>query len=128
MVEQLRVIQAPLAAFFEHALPLEVSAHRIVVGFEPSAAFHAGRASEADALEALTRAARAHFGAPTQVVLAPTGSATSGVRSVAAINAERRSADLASARAAIQAHPVVQEAMRLFGAQLREVKLPAGNG
>ena len=35
-----RVIQAPFAAFFEHAVPLEVTAARVVVGFEPSAAFH----------------------------------------------------------------------------------------
>jgi DNA polymerase-3 subunit gamma/tau len=127
VVEQLRVIQAPLAALFEHAFPLEVTAERVVVGFEPSA-FHVGLASEADALEALTRAARAHFGAPTQVVLEPTAKTANGVRTVAAINAERRIADLASARAAVQAHPVVQEAMRLFDAQLREVKLPGGDG
>jgi DNA polymerase III subunit gamma/tau len=127
VVEQLREIQAPLAALFEHALPLEVTAERVVVGFEPSA-FHVGLASEADALEALTRAARAHFGAPTQVVLEPTARTARGVRTVATINAERRIADLASARAAVQAHPLVQEAMRLFGAQLREVKLPGGDG
>ena len=87
-----------------------------------------GLASEPDALEALTRAARAHFGAPTQVVLEPTARTASGVRTVAAIDAERRVADLASARAAVQAHPLVQEAIRLFGAQLREVKLPGGDG
>ena len=128
VVEHLRVIQAPFAAFFEHALPLEVTATRVVVGFEPSAAFHAARASETDALEALTRAVRTHFGAPTQVVLELAAKPANGVRTVASINAERRIADLANARAAIQAHPVVQEAMRLFGAQLREVKLPSGDG
>ncbi len=125
---QLRVMQAPFAAFFEHALPLEVTAERVVVGFEPSAAFQAARASEPDALEALTRAVRAHFGAPTQVVLERAAKPASGVRTVASLDAERRSADLASARAAVQAHPVVQEAMRLFGAQLRDVKLPSGDG
>ncbi len=128
IVEQLRTIQAPFAAFFEHALPLEVTATRVVVGFEPSAAFHAARAGETDALEALTRAVRTHFGAPTQVILELAAKPANGVRTVAAINAERRVADLASARAAIQAHPVVQEAMRLFAAQLREVKLPSGDG
>jgi hypothetical protein len=47
---------------------------------------------------------------------------------VAAINAEVRAAELAKARAAIEGHPVVQEAIRLFGAQVREVKLPGGEG
>ena len=32
----------------------------------------------------------------------------------------------AEARARVEAHPVVQEAVRLFGAQLRDVKLPTG--
>jgi DNA polymerase-3 subunit gamma/tau len=128
VIEQLRSTQAPFAAFFEHALPLEVTAERVVVGFEPANAFHAARAGETDALEALTRAVRAHFGAPTQVVLEVAAKPVNGVRTVAALNAERRAADLANARATIQAHPVVQEAIRLFGAQLRDVKLPSGDG
>ncbi len=128
VIEQLRVMQAPFAAFFEHALPLEVTAERVVVGFEPSATFQAARASEPEALEALTRAIRTHFGAPTQVVLERAAKPASGVRTVASLDAEQRTADLADARAAVQAHPVVQEAIRLFGAQLRDVKLPSGEG
>jgi hypothetical protein len=45
---------------------------------------------------------------------------------VASVDAERRAADLAKARAAIEAHPVVQEAVRIFGAQVRDVRLPPG--
>jgi len=41
-------------------------------------------------------------------------------------SADRRSAELAKARAAVEGHPLVQEAVRLFGAQLRDVKLPSG--
>jgi hypothetical protein len=54
-----------------------------------------------------------------------------GVRTVASLDAEKaekRSAELAKARAAVENHPVVQEIVRLFGAQVREVKLPSLDG
>jgi DNA polymerase-3 subunit gamma/tau len=121
--------QVAFASFFEHALPVEVSPARVVFGFEPNAGFMALRAAESEALEALTNAVRAHFGgAPTQVVLDVAARPLPGVRTVAALDAEQRIADIARARAAVAAHPVVQEAIRLFGAQLREVKLPGVDG
>jgi DNA polymerase-3 subunit gamma/tau len=120
----LRETKAAFAAFYEHALPLEITPARVVVGFAPEAGFQAARASEPDALEALTRAVRAHFGAPTQVVLEVAAKVSAGMRTVASLEAERRSAELASARAEVEAHPLVQEAIRLFGAQVRDVKLP----
>jgi hypothetical protein len=123
----LRETKAAFAAFYEHALPLEVTAARVIVGFPPEAAFQAGRAAEPDALEALTRAVRAHFGAPTQVVLDVAAKAAPGLRTVASLEADRRAAELASARAEVEAHPLVQEAIRLFGAQVRDVKLPASD-
>jgi DNA polymerase-3 subunit gamma/tau len=128
IIARLRVMQAPFASFFEHALPIEITAARVTISFETSASFQAGRASEPEALEALTRAVRAHFGAPTQVVLELAATPTNGVRTVASLEAEQRSLNLANARAAVAAHPIVQEAMRLFGAQLRDVKLPEGDG
>ena len=43
------------------------------------------------------------------------------------MDAEKRTAELAQARAAVEGHPVVQEAVRLFGAQLRDVRLPTAS-
>ena len=128
IITDLRQTEAHFASFYEHALALEVTPERVVVGFAPGAAFQATGASDPMALEALTRAVRAHFAGPTQVVLELSAIAPPGLRTVAALDAERRSADLASARAAVAGHPVVQEAIRLFGAQLRDVKLPGGDG
>jgi DNA polymerase III subunit gamma/tau len=128
VITLLREAQAPVASFFEYALPLEMTASRVVIGFELSAAFQAARAGEPEALEALTQAVRAHFGAPTQVVLEVASKGAPGVRTVASLDAERRSAELAAARAAVEAHPVVQEAMRVFGASLSDVKLPGVDG
>jgi hypothetical protein len=51
-----------------------------------------------------------------------------GLRTVAAVDAEHRTAELAKARAVVESHPLVQEAVRLFGAHLRDVKLPSNEG
>jgi hypothetical protein len=72
----------------------------------------------------LTREVRAHFGGPTQVALDLSAKPSSSARTVASVDAERRSAELARARARVEQHPVVREAVRLFGAQVRDVKLP----
>jgi DNA polymerase-3 subunit gamma/tau len=128
IVSRIRETQAPVASYFEYALPLEMSAPRVVVGFEGSAAFQAERAREPEALEALTQAVRAHFGAPTQVVVEVSAKGAAGLATIAFLDAERRSADLAAARAAVEAHPLVQEAMRVFGAASCDVKLPSADG
>jgi DNA polymerase-3 subunit gamma/tau len=128
ILERLRASRPALASVFEHAFPLETTPSRLVVGFDPSAAFLAARATEPEALESLTREVRAHFGAATEVVAVRSTKETGGVKTVAAMDAERRAAELADARAAVQGHPLVQEAVRIFGAQLREVRLPRGEG
>jgi hypothetical protein len=76
----------------------------------------------------LTREVRGHFAAPTQVVVDAAASPSAGSRTVASVDAERRSAAVVEARAAVQAHPVVQEAIRLFGAKVLDVKLPTSDG
>ncbi len=128
ILERLRQSRPALASVFEHGIPIEIGAARVLVGFEPGAAFLSARASEPEALEALTREIRGHFGVPTHVALDLSAKQANGLRTVAAINAEARAVELANARAAVEGHPLVQEAMRLFGAQVREVKLPGGDG
>jgi hypothetical protein len=126
IVEHIRTARPALASVLEHAFPLAVGAAHVVVGFEASAAFLAARASEPESLETLTREVRAYFGAPTRVELNLSAKPAPAMRTVASLDAERRTAELASARAAIEGHPVVREVVRLFGAQIRDVKLPNG--
>jgi DNA polymerase-3 subunit gamma/tau len=127
ILDRVRSSRPSLASVLEHAVPLETTPSRVVVGFEPGAAFLAARASETEALELLTREVRAHFGRPTQVVLDLSANRVGpGAGTVASIDAERRSSEMAKARAVVEAHPVVQEAVRLFGAHIRDVKLPSG--
>jgi DNA polymerase-3 subunit gamma/tau len=128
ILDRLRTRHPALASVLDHAIPLETTAARLVVGFEPSAAFLGARASEPDALDELTREVRAYFGQPTKVALELSARAPMGTKTIASIDADRRSAELANARATVEGHPLVQEAVRLFGAQLRDVKLPTGEG
>ena len=53
--------------------------------------------------------------------------AATGVRTVAMIESERREGEIAKARAAVENHPMVREAIRLFGAHVKDVKLPSGD-
>jgi DNA polymerase-3 subunit gamma/tau len=127
ILERVRAVDPPLASVLEHGMPLQIGPAQVTVGFDSSAAFLSARASEPAARDTLARAVREHFGAPTPVTI--DGSARSGAaRTVASIEAERRSAETAKARAAVESHPLVREATRLFDAKLRDVKLPSVDG
>jgi hypothetical protein len=126
LVEKVRPSRPALASVLEHAVPLELNPRRVTVGFDPASSFFGARASEPESLEVLTRVVRDHFAAPTQVAVDLSARPGPSLKTVASVDAERRSADLAKARAAVEGHPVVQEVIRLFGAQLRDVKLPSG--
>jgi len=130
-VERVRAARPDVASVLEHALPLEITREKVVFGFAPTDAFLAARAADTEALDLVSKSVRAHFGAPTQVEVRSAtalSSVPSGVRTVAAIDAEHREEDLAKARQSIERHPLVREAIRLFDAQLRDVKLPGGSG
>ncbi|HEX7667334.1 MAG TPA: DNA polymerase III subunit gamma/tau, partial [Polyangiaceae bacterium] len=107
---------------FRATSPLEVSASRIRLAlFEHS--HYAEIATNGLSKAALLRAAEAHFGKPPLIVIeltkvAPTGPTLVTVDIDAEVQADK------DARAAVAAHPLVQEAISLFGGELREVKLP----
>jgi hypothetical protein len=128
ILDRVRGVRPGVASVLEHALPLEVTPERLAFGFAAGDSFLAARAGEPESLDLVTQVARAYFGAPTKVELHAAAAAPAGVRTVASIDAAQRDADLAKARLAVEKHPLVQEAIRLFGAQLREVRLPGGEG
>jgi DNA polymerase-3 subunit gamma/tau len=124
ILDRVRALKPALASVLEHAMPLAMSAERVMLGFDARDSFLAGQAKEPDALEILTREVRAHFGRPTEVALDLSARASPGTLTVAAIEAERRAAREEEARQAVAKHPLVREALTVFGAELREVKLP----
>ena len=124
ILARVRTARPALASIFEHGVPIEMSRAHVLLGFTPDS-FLGAQAAEAEALEVLTREVRAHFGAPTPVALDLSMKAAGP--SVAAIDAEQRKEASAKARAAVEKHPIVVQAIALLGAELKDVRLPAGD-
>jgi hypothetical protein len=110
-----------LASVFEHAAVRELTKTRAVLGFAAES-FAGAQAKEPEALEVITRAVRAHFGAPTEVVLDLSAQRASGGTVAVAVAAERKQIT-EKAKAAAAGHPLVVEALRVFNAELVEVRL-----
>jgi DNA polymerase-3 subunit gamma/tau len=120
ILARVRAVRGHVAAIFEHGVPLEVTAQRVLVGYQ-TGSFEGAQASDPEAMGLLQREARAHFAAETKVALDL--SARPGT-TVAALDAAQRKADLAKAQAAAEGHPLVRRAIALFGAELKDIRLP----
>jgi hypothetical protein len=127
LLAKLAAVRPALTAVLEHAVPLELSSTRVRLLFESpdGRSFLATQASEPDALAVLKEVARAQLGG-TPVVEIETGQKPAGHSgaTVAAIDAEARKTASDRARRAVEAHPVVAAAVKIFGAEIREVRLP----
>ncbi len=115
--------RAPVASVYERAVPLEVTPDGVMLGFDPSS-FEGTQAADPEALDLLQREVNAHFGAPTKLALDLSAKHLAGYATVASLDAERRRQDVLRARAAVAEHPLVLQAIALFGAELRDVRLP----
>ena len=122
ILDRVRAARPALASVLEHGSPIEVSRERVLLGYAPGD-FLGAEAAEEDAALLLQREVRAHFGVATKVEL-DLSMRTPVTASVAAIDSAKRNEELAEARAKVEAHPLVRQAMALFGAELREVRLP----
>jgi DNA polymerase-3 subunit gamma/tau len=119
-------VRPALKAILEHATPLEVTAERVSLAYDAES-FLGTQARDPEAVALLTQAARAHFGSDTAVsVEASLGGRSGHPATIATLDAAQRQAASDSARRAVEGHPLVTEVVRLFGAELREVRLPDG--
>jgi DNA polymerase-3 subunit gamma/tau len=123
ILARIKPVRPAIAATLELAAPNVVTKERIVLGFEPES-FEDGRASESDAREVLVEHAKAYFGGIAPSVIFEVARGTKGA-SVASLDAAKKKAAIAEARAAVEKHPLVQKAIALFDAELREIRLPA---
>jgi DNA polymerase-3 subunit gamma/tau len=128
ILDRIRTARPALASVLEHAVPLHVTPVQVTIGLEPGT-FLLARASERESFDLLTREVRAHFGAPTRVTIDSAPKPAAGTPlTVASVDAERRTAESARMRSLIQTHPIVEEAVRLFGAKVQDVRLPTDDG
>jgi DNA polymerase-3 subunit gamma/tau len=123
VLERVRKVRPAVASTLELAAPLTVTREKLVVGFEHDS-FEGGRAEETDTHDVLTAQARAFFGTDTEVVF-EVAARGSKVASVAYLDAAKRKQAQIEARAAVEKHHLVQKAIAIFDAELRDIKLPA---
>jgi len=121
VLERIRAERSSLAAVLEHSSPIVFSAERVVLGYEPGS-FLAAQATEAAAVELLTRHVREYFGASTAVAFDLTAGPRSNP-SVAVLDGEERRVRLESARRTVAEHPLVKAAVEILDAELRDVRL-----
>jgi len=118
-----RKVSPPVAAMLDLAVPITVTREKLVLGIEDES-FEDVRADQTDARGVLMTEARAHFGVTTEVVFEHTARG-SKVGSIAFLDAARRKQMQIDARAAVENHVLVRHAIRVLGAELKDVKLPA---
>jgi DNA polymerase-3 subunit gamma/tau len=122
ILEKVRAGDPGLASALEHAVPVEVTRTRVLVGFAQDD-FLGHHASEEASIAKLVKAVHAHFGASVPIHI-DTKHRGGKVGSVHAIDSAERRAETAKARAAVEDHPIVRDIVRLFDAELRDIKLP----
>jgi hypothetical protein len=123
LLDRVRKVSPPVAAMLDLAVPITVTRERLVIGVEDES-FEDTRAEQTDARAVLATEARAHFGTSTEVVF-ERAARGSKVASVAYLDAAKRKQLQVEARIAVEKHDLVQQAIRVLGAELKDVKLPA---
>ena len=123
LVHRVRKAHPPVAAMLDLAVPKTVTREKVVIGVEDDS-FEETRGDQLDAKTILERAAEEHFGAPTKVIVEEAARGAKQVASVAYLDAAKKRQMLVEARKAVEDHVLVQHALKVFGAELKDVKLP----
>jgi DNA polymerase III subunit gamma/tau len=120
LVDRIGIDRPDLAAFLARAAPLETAPGNVVLAF---------RADDVSAveternLELVARAASAHFDVPTKVRVVKDDAAMKTRRTLAELNSEEGERQRRAALAKVKNHPRVAEAVEVFGAKIKDLKL-----
>jgi DNA polymerase-3 subunit gamma/tau len=109
-----------LASMLGHAIPLQMEPDALVIGWPPDAVL---TVSDKDSVAALARAAEKHFGRPSSVSFVFDSERAKGRRSLASADSLERAERTRAAYAAAQKHERITEAVEIWGAKLKELKL-----
>jgi DNA polymerase III gamma/tau subunit len=112
MVGRLEKEQPALAAVLEHGVPKTVGPERIVLSFKQGS-FYGRQAQSPDSIAAIERVAEQQFGARPQIEIR-FDEAEGSTRTVAAVAAQRKEAELEAKRKEALNHPRVRDAMDVF--------------
>jgi DNA polymerase-3 subunit gamma/tau len=113
LVGRLAQEQPALAAVLEHGIPKAVGPDRIVLSFKDGS-FYGRQAQSPESIAAIERMAEAQLGARPEVQVRFDAQGEGSTKTVAAVAAQRREADLEARRKAALNHPRVRDAVDVF--------------
>ncbi len=113
LVGRLAQEQPALAAVLEHGVPKAVSPERIVLSFKDGS-FYGRQAQSPESIAAIERMAEAQLGARPEVEIRFDAKAEGSTKTVAAVAAQRKEAELEARRKAALNHPRVRDAIDVF--------------
>ena len=113
LVGTLEQQQPALAAVLEHGIPKAVGPDRIVLSFKDGS-FYGRQAESAESIEAIVRIAEQQLGARPKVEIRFDAQGEAATKTVAAVAAQRREAEVEAKRKEALNHPVVRDAIDVF--------------
>ncbi len=124
-VERVRESNVELAAYLEQAVPIVVGPGTLELGFERASLF-VDHVKPRDVVAQLGATATDVFGAPTEVRIVEDYRDAAPHKTLSAQRVREREAARREAIARAKAHPRVVDALEVFGARIKEVKLAEG--
>lgn len=124
IVDPIRQTDAGLGAFLDHAVVLEVSSERLRVGFERDSVFRSA-ANEPNTRSQILRAAEQVLGSkPTLEWVDGAPLADGAGQTVFAVDKAARLTRHREALDRARSHPVVEAAVRVLGARVKNIEIP----
>jgi DNA polymerase-3 subunit gamma/tau len=123
IVQKVRETEGQLAAFLNHAMLVELTKEKILLGLESGTVFDTSLIRSPAAVSLLKAAAAAHFGKEPEIAFEAInlGQATHTVAALDTLEKfERKQAALTRAKD----HPRIAEVTQILGARLKEIRLP----
>lgn len=121
-VDALRDGKPALAAVLEHGVPRVVSPEKIVLSFQEGS-FYGRQADARASREAILDVAESRLGVRPPIEIRYDSDLGASTRTVAAVEATRRDAEIKQRRKDALAHPVVRDAMQVFSESTGRVRV-----
>jgi DNA polymerase-3 subunit gamma/tau len=122
IVERVHQDRPEIAAFLEHAAPLEMQPGKLLLGYPPKSVF-SDRGTDKDSIDYLSRIASEHFGTATSVQFEADSVRAVDIKTLAAMETEARERRTREALAQARQHPSVVTAVEVLGARVKDLKL-----
>lgn len=113
ILSELRKSQPALSAILEHGVPRLVSREKIVLAFQEKS-FYGHQAGQANARDAIHSVTERLLGGRPEIEVRFDADVGTNLRTVAAVEAQRRSAELEARKREALGHPRVLDALDVF--------------